>query len=176
MDKARPSGVIFCDSHAERIIDEKLAGSFTEDRVFLRGVAEEDPVAVYKTDDVGLSPADREPIATPSTKWGNATKMSVADVLKREGFRFYLPRGPRTYESVSVHVEIPGFDQGKLDKTVSTLTIQGDVDEEPNGWVVEIPFDDVRRRLKGIPPMVKTFWGSRPTTVKFTPYIEPGDN
>jgi class 3 adenylate cyclase len=64
MDKARPSGVVFADPHASRLIDEELAASFTADRVCIRGIAEETPIAVSITDDVSLSQADPEPITS----------------------------------------------------------------------------------------------------------------
>jgi class 3 adenylate cyclase len=179
MDKARPSGVVFADLHADRLIDEGLALSFSADRVCIRGIAEEDPIAVSITDDVVLSPADREPIGTTRNVWGYPTEMDVADVKRRSNFGFYLPRAPRSYESASVHVEIPGFRQdGERDGSTSSLTIAGDVEEEPDGCLVRINLRDVHSALRSVPSTVTSkFLGlTRKTKVKFTPFIEPSSD
>lgn len=181
MDKARPSGVVFADPHAARLMDEELAPSFSSDRVCIRGIAEETPIAVSITDDVKISQADREPITSSRNAWGDPTEMDVAEVLRRSNYGFYLPRAPRGHESASVHIQIPGFDDnGVLDNSMSTFTIPGEVEEEPDGCLVRIQLGEVHKSLKGIPPNVtlKILWTTttRATKVRFTPFIEPDDS
>lgn len=180
MDKARPSGVIFADPHATLLIDEELAESFTSDSVCIRGIAEEEPIGVSITDDVIIFPSDREPIMTTRRIWGDPTDMDIADVLRQSNYGFYLPRMPRTYESAWVNVQIPGIKNGKRDGSMITFNIPGQVDEEPDGYVVHIQFADVHKRLKGIPHTAtsKFLWATitHATKLQFTPFIEPNDS
>jgi hypothetical protein len=106
--------------------------------------------------------------------------MEITEVLRLSNYGFYLPRAPRRHESASVHVQIPGFgDDGERDGSMSTFTIPGQVEEEPDGCLVRIHLEDVHESLKGIPPTVTTkfLWATttRTTKVTFTPFIEPNE-
>lgn len=107
MDKARPCGVVFADRHAANLIGPDLADSFTEDRVCIRGISEQEPIPILVSADVCISPFDREPIPESKMTWGDAQRMSVSDVRTTSIFMFYLPRAPRSFERAGVHVEYP---------------------------------------------------------------------
>lgn len=180
MDKARPSGVVFADPHAARLMDAEVGPSFSSDLICIRGIADEEPIAVSVTADVIISPSDREPTSTARNIWGTPTKLKVEHVLRLSNFGFYLPRAPRAHETASVHVQIPIFDKvGKREDSTATFTIAGDVEEEPDGCLVRIKMRDVHESLTGVPQTVasKMLWTTmeRATEVTFTPFIKPDD-
>lgn len=178
MDKARPYGVVFSDSHASQLMDEVVATSFRADRVCVRGISEQTTIPIYVTKRVEISPADREPIPESKFTWGCAQPLSVADVMESSAYCFYLPRAPRSYEHAGVQVQYPGFDSDGNDKdSVHSFDLFGDVEERPEGHVVVIPFDRVQQSINGVPPTTITkFLGRTKTTyVQFTPFCCPRD-
>ncbi len=181
MDKARPSGVVFADPLSAQLITEELAPRFSADHVYIRGIAENEPITVSITSDVKLSPTDREPISHTHNTWGENTPRNVGDVLRYNSLNFPLPRAPQRHESAFVQVAIPGFNNyGTRDGTTSYLTIPGTVKEVPDGWVVHIQLKSVNKILKdkNIPRTVLMLWGTLPaqTQVIFTPFIKPNNS
>lgn len=180
MDKARPSGVVFSDRHAARLMDDEIKLIFSSDRVCVRGIAEEEPLAICVTADVKISPADREPVPTSRNSWGTPTEMELEKVLRLTNFGFYLPRRPRAHESALVLVEVPEFNKdGSPEGSILTYTIPGTVEEEPNGSLVRIRFEDIHKSIKRTPKTYtsKFLWSTKikPTEVTFTPFIAPDD-
>lgn len=176
MDKARPSGVVFSDRHARQLMDMELPTSFSEDRVCIRGISEQEPIPVFVTKEVEIAPADREPVPQTRNTWGDPASLSVAEVMETPVYSFYLPRAPCSYEEAGVHVQHPSFDQeGNSNGSVHSFSMTGEVDERPAGPVVVLQMDEIKRSIKGIPPTTITkFLGRTKTTyVTFTPYLAP---
>jgi class 3 adenylate cyclase len=176
MDKARPYGVVFRDDHATKLMEPEVAARFSEDRVCIRGIAEDDPIPVYVTSGVDIKDADREPL-TPGRTWGEAQRLSLAQVREMSSYGFYLPRAPHSYESAMVHIEYPAFDkQGKPESNVRTLDISGTVEEHPSGAVVYIPLKRVRDALQNAPETSTAtllgFTKTKKTSVMFTPFLD----
>lgn len=172
MDKARPSGVVFADGHATDLMDEEVTEYFMEDTVYIRGIAEEDPMPVMRTDAVRLSPRDREPITAVGKEWGAQTVMTVADVKKHSRFNFYLPRRPATFETVGVEVEIPDFADGKPTSYVTSLILTGEVDDNQNGSLVSVPFEALHEIIQDLPESIDGLLRPRATNITFIPFID----
>jgi class 3 adenylate cyclase len=63
MDIARPSGIVLSSDYVISLLPQDVAERFARDFVYLRGVAETEPVEVYYTKELTtISPIHREPI------------------------------------------------------------------------------------------------------------------
>ena len=178
MDKARPYGVVFRDDRAAMLMEPEVAARFSEDRVCIRGIAEDRPIPVYVAAGVKITDKDREPLTRSGRTWGEAERLSLAQIREIPNYGFYLPRVPHGYESALVHIEYRMFDkQGKPESDVRTLEIPGTVEEHPDGPVVRIPLKRVQDALEDAPETsTSTFFGiTRPkkTSVMFTPFLGP---
>lgn len=181
MDKARPSGVVFSDSHAKQLMTPEVAMVFIEDGVCIRGISEQEPVPIVISKDVEIDAADREPIPDASNRWGYERTLSVEEVRESSSHGFYLRRPPRSYERVGVHVEYPLFDKnGRAKDSVSWINVDGDYLQQPNGPIVTIDFKTVKVRIKDLPATTTNKilgWTHTKTTyVTFTPFCEPIDD
>lgn len=107
MDKARPSGVIFADLHANSLIRQDLSDSFSEDLVCIRGIADQEPMPILVSADVRITPSDREAIPESNVTWGSANRLTVDEVRASGMYSFHLPHRP-----------------ARLSAQVSTLNIQ----------------------------------------------------
>ena len=181
MDKARPSGVVFADSHAKHLMTPEVAMRFTDDEVCIRGIAEQDPIPIVISTDVEIAASDREPIADASNRWGHARTLSVEEVRESSGHAFYLTRPPRSDERVGVHVEYPLFDKNDKPKdSVSWLDVYGEYLPQPDGPLVTIDFKVVKERIKQLPETTTSkilgFAHTNTTYVTFTPFCEHMDD
>ena len=180
MDKARPAGVIFADQHAKQLMDAELAKLFTDDRVCIRGISEQKPMAIVISKGVEIAPSDREPIPEADPVWGVECTLSLDEIRSSSSYAFYLPRPPRSFERVGVHVEYPRFgSDGRPKSTVSWLSVPGTYLEQPNGPVVRIDLKRVKERVKNLPETttgkVLGFTHTKTTYVTFTPFCERRD-
>lgn len=180
MDKARPSGVVFSDTHAKHLMTPEVALRFTDDEVCIRGIAEQEPIPIVISTDVEINESDREPIPEGSNRWGDPRTMSVAEVRESSGHSFYLRRPPRSYERVGVHVQYPLFDKnGKQKDSVLWLNVYGSYVQQPDGALVSIEFKAVKGRIKQLPETTTSkilgFTHTKTTYVTFTPFCEPMD-
>jgi class 3 adenylate cyclase len=178
MDKARPSGVVFSDSHAKQLMTPEVAALFSNDAVCIRGISEEKPIPILISAGVEIAASDREPIPEARHVWGEEVTLSVDEVRKSSSHAFYLPRPPRSYERVGVNVEYPLFgDDGHQKNTVSWLDVYGDYLEQPAGPLVQIDLKDVKNNINMLPATTTSkilgFAHTKTTYVTFTPFCEP---
>lgn len=181
MDKARPAGVVFSDSHAKQLMAPEVAKLFRNDKVCIRGISEQEPMPIYTTMDVEIAESDREPIPEANHVWGEEEILSVAEVRESSSRMFCLPRSPRSNEQAGVHVEWPTFDKdGHPKNTVLSLEVFGEYSEQPNGPFVSIPLDVVQDRIKRLPATTTSKflkWNQTNTTyLTFTPFCKRVDS
>jgi class 3 adenylate cyclase len=63
MDIARPSGIVLSADYAMSLLPRPMIDRFDRDHVYLRGVAEREPIEIYYTKDLtSISPPQRQPI------------------------------------------------------------------------------------------------------------------
>lgn len=176
MDKARPYGVAFADRHADQLMTPEVRELFRSDQVCIRGISELDPMPIFITRSVEIAASDRAPIPEARHVWGHVETLPVAEVRNSRSYSFYLPRAPRSYERVGVHVEYPLFDTaGRPKNSVSWLEIYGDHIEQPAGSVVCVDLKSVNDRIKTLPATTtgKILGLTKTTYVTFTPFCEP---
>lgn len=175
MDKARPYGVVFADERAPQLMEEDVAAQFSGDRVVIRGISDQDPIQIFVSAGVQIPPSDREPIPHSDRVWGDETTLTVSEVRSTSSYSFYLPRRPRSYESVAVYVKYPSYKTGKDTGSVSWLTIEGEADDHPDGPCVRIPFKRVIQAIADLPATGKMLGFTYQTKVTFTPFCGPID-
>ena len=175
MDKARPSGVVFHDPRANQILDEELSSYFTSDAVYIRGIAESEPLPIHISDGVEVTRADREPIAPQSRRiWSDSdTWLSMTEVRAGGSYGFWLPRAPRSFETASV---LAAWEVLRRDaKTTGTrrhIEITGDVSEQPEGYVVNIMLDEVAERTRELPTEVQGLFRMKPVKLQFKAFLD----
>jgi hypothetical protein len=149
---------------------------FTEDRVCIRGISDREPIPIYISEAVEIAASDREPVPEGANTWGSPHPLSITEMRDVSSYAFYLPRAPRSYERAGVHVQCPSFDKdGGHKESVSWFTLNGEVEEQPDGAVVHIPMKQVIERVKDVPATTPSkFFGITKTTyVTFTPFCGP---
>jgi len=179
MDKARPSGVVFADSHAKHLMTPEVAMLFRSDEICIRGISEEEAIPIVISADIEITQSDRQPIPDASNRWGEPQTMSVAEVRESSGHGFYLRRRPFADEQVGVHVEYPLFDKdGKRKDSISWLDVYGEYFHQPHGALVQIELKQVKDRIKQLPATTtgKILGIAKKTYVTFTPFCEPDDD
>lgn len=178
MDKARPYGVVFHDKHAAHLMDEEIATSFSEDRVCIRGISDQEPIPIFISAGVDISRADREPVPQSKNTWGNTSSVSVAEILKSSSYSFWLPRAPRSYERAGVYIVYPNYDEQGNQSGNRSFTLFGDVKERPQGVVVMIDMSTVKGHLANVPPttITKLLGRTKTTFVTFTTFCGPSDD
>ena len=181
MDKARPAGVVFADRHAKQLMSAEVAALFTGDRVCIRGISEQAPMAILTSKGVEIAQSDREPIPEADHVWGTESTLSLDEIRSSSSYTFYLPRPPRSFERVGVHVEHPTFgDDGRPKASVSWFTVLGAYVEQPNGPTVRIDFKRIRQRVRNLPVTttgkVLGLAHTKTTYVTFTPFCERATN
>lgn len=121
MDLARPTGVVIDDGVGVELIPQELMAAFTTEAVYLRGVAEEDPISVhYTSDQTELSAAVRHPIKATNWHYDTARKTKFSDI-KARGPRFLhtLAKKPSDVHRIKLNVSFPATDKsGKKSPTV----------------------------------------------------------
>jgi class 3 adenylate cyclase len=173
MDKARPRGVAFYDTHPEQVLaDSDVASLFRVESVCLRGIADSEPIQIFVTGNVVIDPRDREPINDVQKIFGEKVSLTVADVRTYDNYPFELPRRPRMVENVGVRVDYERFVDGQSLGWYQ-LDLLGQAEQAEDSWNVRIDFNQVKPIVANSPEKDK-LWIFNPTVrVNFLPFIEP---
>jgi class 3 adenylate cyclase len=173
MDKARPRGVAFYDTHPDLVLGgAHVASLFQPEAVCLRGIAESEPITIFVTDNVVIDPRDREPINDPQKVFGEKVSLTVAEVRSYGSYPFLLPRRPGRREDVGVRVDYETFVDGESQGWYQR-ELHGEPEQDEDGWHVRIKFDQVKRLIVNSPEKDK-LWIFNPTVrVSFIPFIAP---
>ncbi len=148
MDLARPEGVVFQDKHAAALLGSALSSRMSTDSVYIKGIADEDPILVYLSSDWVTVPATaKTPIAYEPT-FDRSTKLTAADVVKNPNYLIEVDRKPRPNEAIVVAVEYKTYDEdGTPRDEFNTHRVPGNYVLEPSGHFVSVQFGALRKRL-----------------------------
>ena len=104
MDLARPSGIVLDESFGVNLLPEQTKELFSEETVYVRGVAEETPIKIYYTKKYTLIPESyKQPLREP--KWKKDDYEYTFGTLKEvttEAFELELSRKPLDAKRISV--------------------------------------------------------------------------
>jgi len=101
-DLARPSGIIIDGAFNITLLGDEQRSMFEEDKVYLKGIAEAEPVRVYFTTEFTVIPKyNKQPIA--SERWRERVDSKpFRDILKFNRFRYDLGSEPLSADDIKV--------------------------------------------------------------------------
>lgn len=104
-DIARPSGIVIDGAFIIDLLTEEQRKVFEEDKVYLKGIAEEEPVKIYCTPEFTLlSKYNKQPIV--SKRWREQSDVILfGDMLKLDRFNYYLESEPLSPDDIIVNIK-----------------------------------------------------------------------
>lgn len=124
-DLARPSGIVIDGGFLKEVIPDSLRGLFREQKVFVRSIAEEVPIAVFYLDkyvqipDTALSPLTGENWETVIISF---TPKQLADPAA--GFLVELPKPAESLAKIKVTLRVPKTGKGLKKGTASIVSFK----------------------------------------------------
>ena len=159
MDLARPSGIVFDDSFGIKLLKDEIKKLFSEDIVYLRGVAEEDPIRIYYTDKHTLIPDSYHyPLKEP--KWNTETYEYSIETLESSGIdklELALDRKPLDEKKITIAIshDSPSVEELRIGYDFSIDDQEINYERKGNTYRVLIDVDKIieflERKTKGIP-------------------------
>jgi class 3 adenylate cyclase len=129
MDVARPSGIVFDSGFGFKLLSEENKAFFANEPIYIRGVAEEEPITVYYTKKRTIIPNfHKTPIKEP--KWETYSEEAKFEELKQieasgaSGYFLTLPKKPLDKSKMTVAVSHPTI-QGYRNETTLDLAAKG---------------------------------------------------
>jgi class 3 adenylate cyclase len=109
MDLARPSGVVLDASFGFELLDEKVQSRFKRESVYVKGIAEDDPIPVYYLADRTSIPDQNKFPMNRMLRFPESTESVLFSELCERGARFYqlLSNEPAKLDDIEVHVNYP---------------------------------------------------------------------
>jgi len=105
MDLARPSGIVFDDTFRIDLLSDKIKDLFSQETVYVRGIAEEHPIKVYYTKDYTLiSDSYKQPLKVPKWKTQKITYPLKTLKTMPKIFVSYLDKRPLDENRIKVRV------------------------------------------------------------------------
>ena len=101
-DISRPSGIVVDGAFIIDLLTEEQRSMFEEDKVYLKGIAEAEPIRVYFTPEFTVIPKyNKQPIA--SERWREQVDSKpFRDILKFNRFRYDLESEPLSADDIKV--------------------------------------------------------------------------
>lgn len=151
LDFARPKGIVTDTSFGLQFLPEDLKKLFSQDRVFIKGIAEEEPFEIHYTNEyTKISKRDKNPIK--DIEWEvKKIRKKIKIIKKLDAARVTLPSKPLDVKQIQVRMDCPFIvNSGKIDTSVTRTTAVSDfyfeyVSGEPSVWI----------NLKKINPLLK---------------------
>jgi class 3 adenylate cyclase len=148
MDLARPEGVVFQDKHAVALLGEDLAQRMSTDEVYIRGIADSDPMKVYLSSEWVKVPAIAKAPIAYEPSFDSSTKLKVATVKANSSYLIGVERKPKPGATITVAVEYEPFnDDGTSREEIATDRLPGEYVPEPNGDFVRVHLAGLRDSL-----------------------------
>ena len=120
-DIARPSGIVIDGAFIIDLLTEEQRKIFVEDnKVFLRGIAEDTPIKIYYTPEFTVIPKyNKQPIV--SKRWKEEPDVKLfRDLLKLGRFYYYLESEPLNPDEIIVNILHAKVINGEVSKDYAT--------------------------------------------------------
>ncbi|MFQ5868227.1 MAG: adenylate/guanylate cyclase domain-containing protein [bacterium] len=160
MDFARPSGIVFDAEFGIELLSDKQIELFEKDSIYIKGIAERDPVDIYYTKDLTrIPPLSKQPI--DRIKWNSykqtLTLRKIKDYPPR--FRYPLTSEPVDPSEIKVRMTYPGVVRGRKRKGFISIFDFSNFEYslEAGEPIVTVEFDALAKRLEA--EGVKDSWG-----------------
>lgn len=149
-DLARPSGIVIDGSFDTSLLSDEQRDIFEEANVYLKGIAEDEPMQIYFTKEFTLIPKyNKQPIA--AKRWREQTDVKpYRDLLKLSRFRYDLESEPVSPDDIKVTVEHNKVIGGKVNPNYLVTFNFDDFTYSPvaNKPAVNVDFPALCQRLK----------------------------
>jgi len=144
MDLARPAGVVFDDSLGPDLLKEELREHFSQQDVYIKGLAEEEPMCIWYSDDLTvIAPANKQPIATSNWNLQNE-ELTLREAEVRTSYLWRLEHTPRDRESLIVAASHPKVVSGRRHATLwSTKTFRTEFSDEAGVPYARVNFPEI---------------------------------
>ncbi|MFC1507528.1 adenylate/guanylate cyclase domain-containing protein [Thermoproteota archaeon] len=114
MDVARPSGIVFDEKFRIDLLPQKIREKFSKDKIYLRGIAEEEPINIFFTKEfTKISPSYHRPILEQD--WEVIQLKKTLRVLRRlSKFQHDLPSKPFDTKKINVTMTFQSIKNGRI--------------------------------------------------------------
>jgi class 3 adenylate cyclase len=142
---ARPIGIVIHGNYQKNAIPENLQNSFKKKPVYLRGIAEDEPIEVFYSDEVSIPAEALHPLI--EYKWLLSEKeLTVAEVLQLGGdFGLHLPEPPLSRGKIKVEFKWPSKVQGNY---MWQECRSHDLQVDASGHCVRFPLEETKSIIK----------------------------
>lgn len=114
MDLARPTGIVFDAEFGIELLSDKQIKSFAEDSVYLKGIAEREPIGIFYTKELTrIPPLSKQPV--DKIKWNTVEDTKTLKEIKDFPplFVYTLPTEPVDASEIRVRISYPAVIKGK---------------------------------------------------------------
>ena len=152
MDMARPSGVIFSDALGLNLLDEEILKRFEAAKVYVRGVAEDEPMSVhYLAERTTIEDVYKHPLHRTHVHAEHAQEVTVREMEQMGSFRFSLSKDPIDRSKIKLVARFPDATSSgrKSEKGLVSITdVPGVYGEDGDGPHVRVLMPEVARQVK----------------------------
>jgi len=135
-DMARPLGVVFDESVSSCIPAENLDKNFLNENVYVKGLAEEEPIKVYHTKDTIIPSAYKKPINEPEWKTDSSTfTFQEISSWDSEGYERYLSKIPLDASKIILEI---CFNERKTKERTLRICYNFQMNENPKIYYQKI--------------------------------------
>lgn len=108
MDLARPSGVVFDSSFGIELLEDEVQERFQKEAVYIKGIAEDDPVTVYYlAGHTEVAAYNKSPMNRFIRHTDPMETITLRDLSERGRFRHRLKQEPARTDDIDVHITWP---------------------------------------------------------------------
>lgn len=150
MDLARPSGIV-CDANfGIELLPDELIELFEEERVFIKGIAEREPINIFYTKDyTHISPLNKQPLE--EIKWQTVRdKKTLKQIKESTRYIYPLPSEPIDPRQIQIKISHPKVVRGErrsgVLKRFNFTNFEYRLDS--GNPIVNLQFDALAKRLK----------------------------
>ncbi len=150
MDMARPSGVIFSDALGLNLLDEAVLKRFEADNVYVRGVAEDEPMSIhYLAESTVIEDVYKRPLHRTHVHAENEQEVTVREMEQMGNLRFALSKEPVDRSKIRLVAHFPdATPSGKKTALLSVTEVPGVYGEDAAGPHVRVSMPAVAERVK----------------------------
>jgi class 3 adenylate cyclase len=150
MDVARPSGVVFDATLGIELLEEQTQSRFREERVYVKGIADDEPIDVFVSSGVTIPDYNRTPLQKFTQHLEPREETTFATLADRGYYLHRLSLEPADTRRLQIHVSCPKVSKaGRKHPTMwTTRTFPAQYLEERGKRFATINYDDITLRFK----------------------------
>jgi class 3 adenylate cyclase len=157
MDLARPRGVVFSETLGWDLLEDEYAEQFKSDKVYVKGLAEDQPMTVYIAEDmVALPESSKRPINRYEREATDEQELTFKQLQERGKFLHELPSQPALTDNITAYVRYPkATATGRRNPSLHSIAqFSAEYVERRGKYFAGVQYKDVVQRLSaaGVKP------------------------